>query len=48
MNVNKEVKAPIGLLIISICGIITLLSVIDTLKKYSNYNDINYSETNNK
>ena len=41
---NKEVKAPIGLLIVAICGIITLISVVDTLKRYSTYNDIKYNE----
>ena len=41
---NKEIKAPIGLLIIAICGMITIISMISTLKKYTTYNDINYSE----
>lgn len=43
---NKEIKAPIGLLIIAICGIITILSMVETLKKYTNYDNVNYIDNN--
>ena len=37
---NKKVSAPIGIIIIAICGVITLVSMISALKKYTNYNDV--------
>lgn len=41
---NKEIKAPIGLLIIAIVGVITIISMVSTLKKFTNYDEINYYE----
>lgn len=42
---NKEIKAPIGLLIIAIFGVITMISMVSTLKKFTNYDEINYNES---
>ena len=40
---NREIKAPIGLLIIAIFGIAVVLNIIKTLQDYTNY-DISYNE----
>lgn len=45
MNNNtkeKEISMPLGLVVIAVFGVITVFSMISTLKKYTNYNDTCY------
>ena len=41
---NKKISSSLGIVIIAICGVITLVSMISTLKKYTNYDGVCYSE----
>lgn len=36
---NKKISSQLGLVIIAICGVILLISMVSTLKKYTNYDD---------
>ena len=36
---NKKISSSFGLVVIAICGVIVLISMVSTLKKYTNYDD---------